>query len=63
MEDSKCPGIFGGFLVAPDEHNELYFWDSAREKQNIEYTFLCYIVGPCWLSVLYPVVYICWEIF
>ena len=21
--------------------------------QNIEYSSLCYIVGPCWLSILY----------
>ena len=27
--------------------------------QNIEYSFLCYTVGPCWLSVLYIVVCTC----
>ena len=24
--------------------------------QNMEYSFLCYTVGPCWLSTLYTVV-------
>ena len=27
--------------------------------QNIEYSSLCYTVGPCWLSILYIVVCIC----
>ena len=27
--------------------------------QGIEYSSLCYTVGPCWLSILYRVVYIC----
>ena len=27
--------------------------------QDIEYSSLCYIVGPCYLSVLYIVVCIC----
>ena len=32
---------------------------SYRVLQDIEYTTLYYIVGPCWLSVLYTVVCIC----
>ena len=32
---------------------------SYRVLQDIEYTTLYYIVGPCWLSVLYIVVCIC----
>ena len=27
--------------------------------QNAEYCFLCYTVGPCWLSTLYIVVCMC----
>ena len=27
--------------------------------QNIDYSSLCYTVGPCWLSILYIVVCIC----
>ena len=27
--------------------------------QDIKYCPLCYTVGPCWLSVVYIVVYIC----
>ena len=27
--------------------------------QNIGYSSLCYVVGPCWLSILYIVVCIC----
>ena len=27
-----------------------------RLLQNIEYSLLCYTVGPCWLSILYIVV-------
>ena len=27
--------------------------------QNIEYSSLCYTVGPCWLSILYIVLCIC----
>ena len=27
--------------------------------QNIEYIFLCCVVNPCWLSILYTVVCIC----
>ena len=27
--------------------------------QNVEYSFLCYTVGPCWLSILCIVVCIC----
>ena len=27
--------------------------------QDIEYSSLCYTVGPCWLSVLYILVCIC----
>ena len=30
-----------------------------RLLQNIEYTFLCYTIGPCWLATLYIVVCIC----
>ena len=30
---------------------------SYRLLQNIEYSSLCYTVGPCWLSVLHIVVY------
>ena len=30
-----------------------------RLLQSIEYSSLCYPEGPCWLSVLYIVVYIC----
>ena len=30
-----------------------------RILQNIEYSSLCYIVGPCWLSILCIVVCIC----
>ena len=30
-----------------------------RLFQDIEYNPLCYTVGPCWLSVLYIVEYIC----
>ena len=30
-----------------------------RLLQNIEYSSLCYIVGSCWLSILYIVVCIC----
>ena len=30
-----------------------------RLLQNIEYSSLCYTVGPCWLSILYIVVCIC----
>ena len=26
-----------------------------------EYNSLCYTIGPCWLSVLYIVVYIFWS--
>ena len=33
-EESKCHGIFGGFLVAPGERSELYIWDSSGEKQK-----------------------------
>ena len=29
-----------------------------RLLQDIEYSSLCYIIGPCWLSALYVVVYI-----
>lgn len=28
-------------------------------SENIEYSYLCYTVGPCWLSILYLVVCIC----
>ena len=27
--------------------------------QNIEYCSLCYMIGPCWLSIFYIVVCIC----
>ena len=30
-----------------------------RLLQGIEYSSLCYTVGPCCLSILYIVVYIC----
>ena len=30
-----------------------------RLWQTIEYSSLCYIVGPGWLSVLYTLVYLC----
>ena len=30
-----------------------------RSSQNIKQNFLCYTVGPCWLSILYIVVCIC----
>ena len=30
-----------------------------RLLQNIEYSSLCYTVGPYWLFILYIVVYIC----
>ena len=30
-----------------------------RLLQSIEYSSLCYPAGPCWLSILYIVVYIC----
>ena len=30
-----------------------------RLLQDIEYSFLCYTVDLCWLSILYIVVYIC----
>ena len=30
-----------------------------RLLQDFEYSSLCYTVGPCWLSILYIVVYIC----
>ena len=29
-----------------------------RLLQNIEYSSLCYTVGPCWLSILYIVMYV-----
>ena len=32
-----------------------------RLLQKMEYCFLCYTVGPCWLSILYIVVCICLE--
>ena len=32
---------------------------SYRLSQNIEQTYLCYIVDPCWLSILYIEVCIC----
>ena len=32
-----------------------------RLLKNIEYNYLCYTVGPCWLSVLYIVVGICYS--
>ena len=28
----------------------------SYQRENIEYSSLCYIVGPCWLSALYIVV-------
>ena len=31
-----------------------------RLLQDVEYSFLCYTVGPCCLSILYIVMYICW---
>ena len=27
----------------------------SRLLQNIEYNFLCFTIGPCWLSILYIV--------
>ena len=30
-----------------------------RLLQNIEYSSLCYMVGPCWLFIVYIVVCIC----
>ena len=27
--------------------------------QNVEYSSLCYTIGPCWLSILYIVVCLC----
>ena len=27
-----------------------------RLLQNIEYSSLCYVIGPCWLSILYTIV-------
>ena len=32
---------------------------SYRLLQNIKYSALCYIVDPCWLSILYVVVHDC----
>ena len=29
-------------------------------SQVIEYSFLCYTVGPCGLSIIYTIVYCCW---
>ena len=29
---------------------------SYRLSQNVEWSFRCYTVGPCWLSILYIVV-------
>ena len=42
-----------------DVEIEIYFIFSYWLLQNIDYSSLCYIVGPCWLSVSYIVVYIC----
>ena len=30
-------------------------------SQDIEYSSLCNTVGPCWLSILYIIVCICWP--
>ena len=30
-----------------------------RLLEDIDYSSLCYTVGPCWLSILYLVVCIC----
>ena len=35
------------------------FFFPYRLLQNIEYSSLCYSVGPCWLSILYIAVCIC----
>ena len=32
--DSKCHGIFGGFLVAPGEHSESFIWGYSGKKQK-----------------------------
>ena len=43
-------------------HTYIYFFQILfpyRLLQNIEYSSLCYTVGPCWLSILYIVVHIC----
>ena len=31
-----------------------------RLLQHIEYSSLCYTVGPCWSSIVYTLVSICW---
>ena len=31
-----------------------------RLLQHIDYSSLCYTVGPCWSSILYTLVSICW---
>ena len=40
------------------QHNNILFQICFPHRllQNIEYSFLCYMVGPCWLSILYIVV-------
>ena len=41
-------------------HTYIFFYIlfHYRLLQDIEYSSLCYIIGPCWLSALYVVVYI-----
>ena len=42
-------------------YNKLYVIFPYRLLQNIEYSSLCYTVGPCWLSTLYIIVSICYP--
>ena len=60
----KC----GGFTIFQVYHKVIQFYviyvysfsDSFpyRLSQGIEYSSLCYTVDPCWLSILYIVVFI-----
>ena len=59
--------VYNVVLVSAVQHNDsviyvyilFYILFHYGLSQNIEYSFLCYTVGTCCLSILYIIVYIC----
>ena len=66
LEHSSCTMLLvsGAHLIHSGEsviHISILFQTVFLHRllQNIEYSSLCYTVGPCWLSILYTVVCVC----
>ena len=39
----------------------IYILFHSGLSEEIEYSYLCFTIGPCYLSILYLIVFICWP--